>query len=132
MMVKPAAVYGSEKWAMTEMDTKRLGTWERKILRWIYGPGVKQGIWRIRTNQEFRELYKDLDLAYIKKKRLEWTGHVRSVHWEGQLRIYESNPEGSRKGRYRLRWLEDVEKDLWEMRLTDGDRRQPTGKNGGP
>ena len=89
-MVKPAVVYGSEKWAMTEMDTKRLGTWERKILRWIYGQGVKQGIWRIRNNQEFSELYKDLDIvADIKKKRLEWIGHVvRLVHREGQLRIY--------------------------------------------
>ena len=42
--MKPAVLYGSEKWAMTEMDTKRLGTWERKILRWIYGPVVEQGI----------------------------------------------------------------------------------------
>jgi hypothetical protein len=31
----------------------------------------------IRINQELRELYKDLDiLADIKKKRLEWIGHV--------------------------------------------------------
>jgi len=39
---------------------KRLDTWERKILR-IYGPVVEQGIWRIRTNQEMREIYKDLN-----------------------------------------------------------------------
>jgi hypothetical protein len=32
MIVKPAAVYESETWAMTEMDMKRFGTWERKIL----------------------------------------------------------------------------------------------------
>jgi hypothetical protein len=31
---------------------KKLNTWERKILRRIYGPVVEQGIWRIRTNQE--------------------------------------------------------------------------------
>ena len=38
---------------------------------------VMQGIWRIRTNQELRELYKDLDIiADINKKRLEWIGHV--------------------------------------------------------
>jgi hypothetical protein len=71
-MVKPDVVFGSETWAMTEIDMKRLGTWERKILRWIYGPMVKQRIWRIRTDQELRELYKDLDIvADIKKKRLE-------------------------------------------------------------
>jgi hypothetical protein len=35
--VKPVVVYGSETWAMTEMDMKRMGTWERTILRRIYG-----------------------------------------------------------------------------------------------
>jgi hypothetical protein len=36
-----------------------------------------QGIRRIGTNGEMRALYTDLDIvADIKKKRLEWTGHV--------------------------------------------------------
>jgi len=34
-------------------------------------------MWRIRTDQEPRELYKELDIVVdIKKERLEWTGHV--------------------------------------------------------
>jgi hypothetical protein len=41
------------------MDMKRVGTREKKILRSVYGPVVEQGIWRIRTNHELRELYKD-------------------------------------------------------------------------
>ena len=59
-MVKPA---GSETWTRTETDKKRLGTWERKVLRRIYGPVVELGIWSIRSNQELRELYKDVDIA---------------------------------------------------------------------
>jgi hypothetical protein len=32
-------------------------------------------------------------------------------------KIFENKPEGSRRrGRPRLRWLEDMEKDLWEMK----------------
>jgi len=32
---------------------------------------VEQGIWRIRTNRELRELYKDLDVvADIEKKKI--------------------------------------------------------------
>jgi len=59
---------------------KRLGTWERKILRRIYGVVEEQGTRRIRTNPELRELYKYLDiLADIKKKRLEWIGEVVSM-----------------------------------------------------
>jgi len=30
-MVKAATLFGSETWAVNEMDMKRLGEWERKI-----------------------------------------------------------------------------------------------------
>jgi hypothetical protein len=82
-------VYGGETWTIAEMDMKILSTWQRKILRRIHGPVVQQGLWRIRTNQQLRKLHKYLDIgAYIKKKRLEWIGHV--VKWirEGELRKY--------------------------------------------
>jgi hypothetical protein len=59
------------------MVMKRQSTWERKILRGMYGPVVEQGIFRIRTNGELMVLYKDLDvLVDIKQKILEWIGHV--------------------------------------------------------
>jgi hypothetical protein len=46
-----------------------MGTWERKILGRICGPVVEQGVWRFGTDQELRELYKDLDIAAdIKRK----------------------------------------------------------------
>jgi len=47
-----SSFYGSETWAMAEMDMKSLSTFERNILRMVYGPVVEQGMWRIRTNQE--------------------------------------------------------------------------------
>jgi len=36
-MVKTAVVCGSETLCVTEMERRRLNTWE-KILKWIYGP----------------------------------------------------------------------------------------------
>jgi hypothetical protein len=51
MMVKPAVMFGSETWAMAEMDMTRMVTQERKVRRRIYGPVVQQGTWSIRTNQ---------------------------------------------------------------------------------
>jgi hypothetical protein len=86
-IAKAAVVFGSKKWAMADMDMIRLGTWESKI----YGPVVGQGIWRIRTNQELRELYKDLEIvADTKKKRLEWVGHVVRMNQGGTFKkIFE-------------------------------------------
>jgi len=71
-MVKPVVAYKSEIQFKEEMDMKRLNTWEREIFRKIYGPVVEQGIWRIRTNQELRELYKDLDLV-VNIKIKDWS-----------------------------------------------------------
>jgi len=102
---------------MSEMDMKRLDTWERKISR-IHGPAVEQGIWRI-SDQELREPHKDLDIvAHSKKKRLEWIGHVVGMD-QGRTvkKIFEGKPEGSRRGRTRLKWLEDVGKNRRELKV---------------
>ena len=40
---------------------------------------MEEGIWRIRTNQELRELYKKLYIADIKEKGLEWIGRVLTL-----------------------------------------------------
>jgi hypothetical protein len=62
-MAKPAVVYGSETWAVTEVDVTIPGTGDRIILRSIYRPVVEQGIWRVRTDQELRELCKCLEVV---------------------------------------------------------------------
>jgi len=82
--------------------------------------GGRARIWRIITDQELTEIYKDLDIvADIKKKSLEWVGHVaRMGQGRTVKKIYESKPERCRRrGRPRFGWLEDVEKDLREMRV---------------
>jgi len=85
-----------------------------------YGPVVEQGMWRKRTNEELRELYKYLDIvADNKKETLEWIGHVVRIN-QGRTvkKIFESKLEGSRRrGTPRLRWLENVVKDMREMKL---------------
>ena len=97
---------GTEIWAVAEMDMNRLGTWDKKILRRQHGPAVTQGIWRIRTDQELRELYKNLDIvAGTKMKRVEWVGHaVRMVQGKTVKKIFVTKPERSgRRGRPRLK-----------------------------
>jgi len=98
---KIAVFYGNETWAMCEMDMKSLSTFEKNILRMVYGPVVQQGIWRIRTNQELWERCKNRDrVVGIKKKRLEMKAHVvRMDH----IRLLKKN--------LRLNWREEEE---WE------------------
>jgi hypothetical protein len=45
-------------------------------------------------------------------------------------KIFDSKQVGTRRGRPVLRCLEDVQKDLWKMKVRDGNRRQSKGKNG--
>jgi len=102
--VKPVVVFGNEAGAMNEMHINRLSTWERRIIRTTGEPVAEQGIWAIRTNQELRELYKDINIvAGIKKKKLEWIGHaVRMNHGSIVKKISDRRREGSiRMGRHR-------------------------------
>jgi hypothetical protein len=73
----------------------------------------------MRTNQELRELYKDLDIVSdIKEKRLEWIGHVLRMDQEKRFKKRsESKLEGRSRGRPRLRWLEVIEKNLRQMKF---------------
>jgi hypothetical protein len=76
-IIRPVVTYGSETWWLTVNDKRSLRTWERKVLRKIYGPVYDNVIWRIRTNKELMALYQELDtVAEIKKERLRWWGHV--------------------------------------------------------
>jgi hypothetical protein len=77
--------YGSETWVLSKSDETRLGVFERKDLRAIFGPTNDNGEWRIKYNDELYTLYKDSDImTYIKISRLRWAGHV--------IRLEEQNP----------------------------------------
>jgi hypothetical protein len=43
-IVKPVVMFGSESWAVAEMDMRRLGAGERTELRGISGPVVGEGV----------------------------------------------------------------------------------------
>ena len=66
-----------------------------------------------------RELYKNIDIVAVLKRRLEWIGHVVGMVQRRIIKkIIQSKPEGSRRrGRPRWGWLEDVGKDIWEMKV---------------
>jgi hypothetical protein len=95
-----------------------LMTWERKILRKIYGPTKENVEWRIKTTEELMTKYKAPDTVnVIKIRRLEWLRHVvRMNETRFVKKIFERKLEGRRgRGRPRLRWINDVENDLRKL-----------------
>jgi hypothetical protein len=51
-VIRLIVTYGAETWTLTEKMGKLLMTWERKVVRKIYGPAKENGCWRIKMNHE--------------------------------------------------------------------------------
>lgn len=114
VMIRPILTYGSETWTMSKQAANLIDTFERRILRRIYGPVQDNGVWRIRYNNELYNLYKDNKLTtIIRYHRLQWAGHIIRM---GDNRIPKkvlfSQIEGRRPiGRPRDRWIDAVASD---------------------
>jgi hypothetical protein len=56
-------------------DEALISTWERKVLRKIFGLVNEINVWGIRSNHELRCMYQDLDfVTTVRKSRLKWLG----------------------------------------------------------
>jgi len=77
--LRPVVTYASETWSLTIGDSRRLITFERKVLRDIFGPSydVELQTYERRQNQDLQKLHNRSNIiSYIRSKRLEWFGYV--------------------------------------------------------
>jgi hypothetical protein len=81
VLIRPIVTYGCETWTLTCFDEQQLRTFERKILRKIFGPVQNSdGSWRIRMNHELDHFIQGADIVrLIKNRRLAWLGHVAGM-----------------------------------------------------
>ncbi|KAF0772561.1 Reverse transcriptase domain-containing protein [Aphis craccivora] len=120
--LRPKATYACETWASTKGDEEKLSSFERKILRKIYGPvcNVNSGIFERRKNDEIQRLFNKPSICqFVRSKIIEWAGHVWRA--EGCLiwKVMVGNPTGKRPlGRPRQRWLDTVKRDLSKINNT--------------
>jgi hypothetical protein len=65
---------------MSRNDVNTLALSLRKILGTIFGPVKEKCVWRIGTNQELMNLYREPDIILeIRKGRLGWLEHVEII-----------------------------------------------------
>jgi hypothetical protein len=69
-------MYGSEVWTFSQGAANKTHSFERKILRKIFGPTQSKGVWRIRHNDEIHKMYKDVALSTythtFKETNVDW------------------------------------------------------------
>jgi len=65
---------------MNKSTEETLITFERKILRKIFGPAIEDYQWQIKTNVELKKLCKDVNIGtFIKLHRLRCKGHRQGM-----------------------------------------------------
>jgi GTP1/Obg family GTP-binding protein len=81
---------------------------------------MENNVWRIRYNEELNTLLTGEDIVrFIKSQRIRRLGHVERIEDNAMLkrmlkgRLYSKR----RKGRPRMRWLDNVESDLKKMEV---------------
>jgi hypothetical protein len=46
-LIRCLVLYGTESWNLSKADEEKLRIYVRRIMRRIYGPTCKNGVWRI-------------------------------------------------------------------------------------
>lgn len=122
-LIRPIITYGCEAWTLTVQQENILNIYERKILRYIFGPVLEaDGLWRIRLNVELYDLYKDCSIvAFIKSVRIRWVGHVQRMNDSRTAKkVLLGSIGGDRaQGRPRKRWIDCVESDLRQLNIVN-------------
>jgi hypothetical protein len=119
-------LYGCETWSLALREEHRLGVFENRVLRRIFGRKRDEvtGEWRKLHNEELHDLYSSPIIIRIKKARLmRWAGHVARMGEErNAYRLLVGKLEGTRPlGRPKRRWLNNIRMDLVELGWGDVD-----------
>jgi hypothetical protein len=125
-IILPVVLYGCETWSLTLREEHRLGVFENRVWRRIFGPTRDEvtGGWRKLHNEEFHDLYSSpCIIRIIKARRVRWAGHVARIGKNrNAYRLLVGKPERRRSlGRPRRRWFDNIRMDLVEVGWSDVD-----------
>jgi len=120
-LVHPLVTYRSESWTLTMEEERALAVFGRKVLRKIYGPVKENELWRIRRNDELEAIIKGENIVgFIKCQRIRRLGHIeRMQDTPIPKKMYGKLYATRRRGRPKMRWLDDVSMDLRKMGVNE-------------
>jgi hypothetical protein len=119
-IILPVVLYGCKTWSLRLKEEHRLGVFENRVLRRIFGSKSDEvtAEWRKLHNEEIHDLYSSPSITRIvKARRMRWAGHVaRRGEKRNAYRLLVGKPEGRRSlGRPRRRWVDNIRMDLVEV-----------------
>jgi hypothetical protein len=121
-LIRPVLLYGSETWVLTKREENQLLVFERKVLRTICGPKIKNGVYKRRYNHELeREFESPNALNDTKTSRLRYAGHmIRRPKYLPQKPLFRAKPNGRRnQGRPKSKWVDGVNSDSLKGKKID-------------
>jgi hypothetical protein len=118
-IILPVVLYGCETWSLTVREEHKLGVFENRVLRRIFGLKKDEvtGRWRKLHDEGLHNLYSSPSIIrIIKSRRLMWAGHVaRMGEKRNAYMLLVRKPERKRLlGRSRRRWINNIKMDLLE------------------
>ena len=119
-VVRPVMLYGAECWTAGKKEEALIERTEMRMLRRIAGVTVKD----MQRSEKIREECGVLDIKLkMREARLRWFGHVvRREEEEDIRRTMAMEIKGKqRRGRPKKRWIDCVEKDMEEVKITMED-----------
>jgi hypothetical protein len=102
-------------------EERALVVFERKILRKIYGPVNEKELWRIQRNDELEVIIKGENIVrFIKCQRIRWLGRIERMQDSAiPKKMYGKLYATRRRGRPKMRWLDDMSTDLRKMGINE-------------
>ena len=118
MCILPIFLYGSDCWAMSKTDARKIYALDQWCLRMLLGIKWYQFVW----NDDVRRLMKQPKLtAVIQSHRLTLFGHIMRMDDNAYAKriLLASSPADWRRqpGPPRITWLSTVQQDLKQLHL---------------
>jgi hypothetical protein len=118
----PLATYGAEYLTLKKDIAKRLATFERNVLRRMFGRIEVRENWRKRYNKELMQLFGDFDiLSFLRVTRWNWIGHINRMDSKRKVsQVFNNNPQGGGlKGQPKSRWWNCVQTHVDQSKITN-------------